>query len=229
MGTLNLVQQLKPHVSSHGAILKVKDECAEVFANNKELNIAGSNTISSVFSADGTVGKSGMYQADTSVDFGKSGWYILISSGSKWFDDRFENWIKMVAPYLEDALFFLTNDSHEFVNRYEIKNGVLKHELTEENILKQYHFDRYVLEKFQSEPQLIADYFTDEVAEIKALMEEDADMYQYWDEEEFGEYLEKLEPWIQYCSTEKGKEMMDWLKEKIANYKPFKNESNGQE
>jgi hypothetical protein len=168
MGTLNLVQQLKPHVSSNGAILKVKDEHAEVFVGNKELNISSSNDIVIEYSSNGKVEKSGMYQADTVVDFGRSGYYILIRSGSKWFDTRFDDWIKKVAPLLEDALFFLTNDCYPSVNRYEILNGVLDYQYTaEEPILRTDHFDSYVLEKYQSEPHLIADYYIDEIADIK--------------------------------------------------------------
>jgi hypothetical protein len=45
MGTLNKIHQLKPRVSSNGAILKVKDEFKAVFENNPELNISSSNDI----------------------------------------------------------------------------------------------------------------------------------------------------------------------------------------
>lgn len=55
MGTLNLIQQLKPKASSSGAILKVTDEYKEAFENNQEWNINSSNDIKIDYSPDGKV------------------------------------------------------------------------------------------------------------------------------------------------------------------------------
>lgn len=220
MGTLNEIHQLKPRVSSNGAILKVKDEFKAVFEHNLELNISSSNDMVIEYSANGKVVKSGMYQTDTLVDFDRSGYYILIRSGSKWFDTRFDDWIIAAAPLLEDALFFRAYDTNARLERYEIKNGILDFRSTNEPVLEHAHFDTYVLENYQSEPQLIADYYIDEIADIKLkkeeMIREGENPDEWYDKEDLEEYLEKLEPHRNAISSREGKEILAWLEALIA-------------
>lgn len=225
MGTLNEVYQLKPIVLSASAILKIKKDCEDSFLKN--FNLKNKNTIENgifsdtflYLSDDGKIKRLAIYSPNRIIDFEEPGIYLSIQSDGKWgFNDAFVRGIESTAPFLEDSLFFVIYD--ERISRFEVLDGVLYLEVTNDFDKWDYAFDKYVLSNYKDSPQVIADYYTDQVTELKLFLEDmvanDSDPGTYYELEEYEDLLSKIVGYSEYIPTEELKTMTDWLNEKIA-------------
>ena len=225
MGTLNEVYQLKPITLSASAVLKVKKNCEESFLKQFDLKEIGPEVkglFSDTFvcrSDDGKVERIAIYSPERLLDLQDPGIYLSIQSDGKWgFSDAFIEGIERTAPYLEDSLFFVIYDTR--ISCFNITNGELSIEETTDFDQWDYAFDKYVLDHYKDSPQLIANYYTDVVIELKLFLEDlvanDNDPGTYFELEEYEELLDKIVRYREYISTEKFKVIKDWLEEKIA-------------
>ncbi|HAO05710.1 MAG TPA: hypothetical protein DCQ50_01740 [Chryseobacterium sp.] len=230
MGDLHCVYQLKPKILTHGAILHIKKDQENIFLEkykiNKNIYNQGQEIFSNIFvtnSHDGKIHRYALYATVRTVDFKKSGVYISIQDGSKSGFIDFEEHINEISPYLEDTLFYVVLSST--INRYEIKNGKLLFKITQDpNFdLWDYNFGKYLMANYPSEKQLIADFYTEEIHELiqfhLELTEDETDPKDYYDKEEYEEFLTKINDCKEYISIEKFKELEDWLKIQIDYYK----------
>lgn len=231
MGTLHEVRQLKPRSISGGAFLRVKPEKSTAFVNQFDTYVRThfsvplfSSNMDLQISEDGKVLKHGMNQTDRMIDLGTPGTYVLIQSGSKYgFENEFTTCLNHFSEYFEDNLFYVLYDS--VINRFEIKNGALIHSERNDFVNWNYEFDGYVEATYADQEALVTDYFTDKMCSLKVIgdemMERDCDLDEYYECEEYKEFLEKLERYTETNQNENASAMIAWLKDKIANYKPF--------
>ena len=240
MGTLNEVYQLKPLPVYGAAFLRVKTKhekpFSEKYLSEKPKTYAGhlaimENVVGEI-SSDGKVLKFGQYQEDRIIDLQKPGIYLHIQSMNKHgFGDDFEELIREYAPYLEDQLFFVVWD--DYIQHFDIQSGKLNYKYSRDMSEYDFKFENYILAHYPAEPQFYIGYMTDFLADLKVeadyMLQTGGDLDDYYEPEEYQEYLEKMQRFPEMEQTEEEVELIDWLKEKIANYKPFKNESNGQE
>lgn len=232
MGTLNEVYQLKPIALSASAILKIKKSFEDSFLesfNLKNADIKERGIFSDTFlyiSDDGKVERLAIYSTDRIIDFRKPGIYLSIQSDAKWgFNDPFIKGIESAAPFIEDTLFFVIYD--ESISRFEILNGKLQIEVTNDFDKWDYRFDKYILSNFSDSPQMIADYYTDQVIELKLSLEDmianDDDPGIYYEVEEYEDLLNKIVEYSEYIPTDELNTIKDWLKEKIVFQKDREN------
>lgn len=225
MGTLNEVHQLKPVALSTSAILKVRKNCEDPFLKsfNLEHTVAEAQGIFSdtflYISAKGKVERLAIYSPERIIDFKESGIYLSIQSDGKWgFNDAFDNGIESAAPYLENALFFVIYDTR--ISRYEILDGKLHLDVTNNFDQWDYAFDQYVLSNYGDEPQVIADYFVDQVIELQLFLEDmvahDNDPGDYYELEEYEDLLSKIERFSAYIPAGELENIQAWLNERIA-------------
>ncbi|GAA3629528.1 hypothetical protein [Flavivirga jejuensis] len=225
MGSLNEVYQLKPITLSASAVLKVKKNCEESFLKRFDLEEIGSEVkgfFSDTFvykSDDGKVERMAIYSAERLLDLQEPGIYLSIQSDGKWgFNDAFIKGIERTSPYLEDTLFFVIYDTR--ISRFNITNGKLHIKETTDFDQWDHAFDKYVLYHYKESPQLIADYYKDEVIEMRLFLEElvdnDDDPRSYYELEEYEELLNKIIRFGKYIPMEELKIMKDWLQEQIV-------------
>ena len=225
MGTLNEVYQLKPLALSASAILKIKTNCEDSFLdffNLRHVLTKEKGIFSDTFlciSDDGKVKRLAIYSPDRIIDFKEPGIYLSIQSDGKWgFNDAFVKGIESAAPFLEDALFFVIYDQR--ISRFEILNGKLHIEATNDFDKWDYTFDKYILSNYKDSPQMIADYYIDQVVELKLHLEDlvanDDDPGIYYELEEYEDLLGKIVRFSEYITPEELKNIKDWLKEKIT-------------
>lgn len=90
-----------------------------------------------------------------------------------------------------------------------------------------YRFDKYILSNFSDSPQIIADYYTDQVIELKLSLEDmianDDDPGIYYEVEEYEDLLNKIVEYSEYIPTDELNTIKDWLKEKIVFQKDWEN------
>lgn len=83
-----------------------------------------------------------------------------------------------------------------------------------------YRFDKYILSNFSDSPQIIADYYTDQVIELKLSLKDmianDDDPGIYYEVEEYEDLLNKIVEYSEYIPTDELNTIKDWLKEKIV-------------
>ncbi|WP_343606416.1 hypothetical protein [Fluviicola sp.] len=233
MGTLNEVYQLKPIVLSASAILKVKKNCEDSFLKSFDLTntVAKEKGIFSdtfLYIADeGKVERLAIYSPERIIDFKETGMYLSIQSDGKWgFNDAFVEGVENAAPFLNDALFFVIYDDR--ISRFEISNGKLNLEVTYGFDKWDYAFDKYILSNYSDSPQIIADYYMDQVIELKLFLEDlaanDEDPGKWCEVEEYEDLFSKITEFSEYISTEELNNTMDWLNEKIAFQKKWEDQ-----
>ncbi len=237
MGTLRGVYQLKPQAIYGAAFLRIRSDQEEAFTEKYLLEeikkqdgyyYLFENVVAQV-SEYGKVLKFGMYQEDRIIDLKKPGIYLLLQSKNKrGFDSDFNELLSEWAPYLEDQLFYVLFDTADkWIARYEIKNGELHFRQTDEMEQWDYDFSVYLEANYASDKQLLADFFTDKMMDLKTEAEEmlkfEDNLDDYYELEEYEEFLEKLERYTATNQNEYAPEMIAWLKDKITNYKPFEN------
>lgn len=238
MGTLNEVYQLKPFVLSASAVLKVKKESEDAFQQAFDLKEIGSEVtglFSDTFvskSDNGTVERMAIYAAERFLQVEEAGIYLSIQSDGKWgFGDAFINGFERAAPFLEDALFFVIYDIR--ISRFTIENGKLSVEETANFDQWEYKFDQYVRSNYSDFPALIADYFMDEVVELKIHLEELAaeggDPRNFYEWEEYAELHDKLMMYRDYISPDTFEPTTKWLSEQIVLQKAWEDEHYGNE
>lgn len=236
MGTLNEVYQLKPIALSASAILKIKKSFEDSFLksfNLKNTDIMETGIFSDTFlyiSDDGKVERLAIYSPERIIDFKEPGIYLSIRSDGKWgFTNAFIKGIENAAPFIEDTLFFVIYD--ERISRFEILNGKLHIEVTNDFDKWGYRFDNYVLSNFSDSPQMIADYYIDTVIELKLFFEyliaNDNDPGTYYEVEEYEDLLNKIVTYSEYISTDEFNTIKDWLNEKIVFQKDWENKYYG--
>lgn len=141
------------------------------------------------------------------------------------FNDPFIKGIESAAPFIEDTLFFVIYD--ESISRFEILNGKLQIEVTNDFDKWDYRFDKYILSNFSDSPQIIADYYIDTVIELKLALEDlianDDDPGIYYEVEEYEDLLNKIVEYNEYIPTYELNTIKDWLKEKIVFQKDWEN------
>ncbi len=233
MGTLNEVYQLKPRALSASAILKIKKNCEDSFLKSFKLE----NTLTEekgIFSdtflyvsKDGKVERLAIYSPERTIDFKEPGIYLSIQSDGKWgFNDAFIEGIESAATFLEDSLFFVIYDKQ--MSRFEIENGKLHLEVTHNFDTWEYAFDNYLVSNYGESPQMIADYYTDKVIELKLFLEElvanDDDPGTYFELEEYEDLLSTILSFGEYIPGEELKSIQDWLKEKIVFQKDWEDQ-----
>jgi len=240
MGALRGVYQLKPQAIYGAAFLRIRDDQEQAFTEKYLLEefkkqdgfyYLFENVVAQL-SEDGKVLKFGMYQADRIIDLKKPGVYLLLQSMNKYgYDSDFNELLIEWAPYLEDQLFYVLFDTaDEWIARFEIKKGELHFRQTKEMAQWNYDFSVYLAVNYASEKQLLADFFTDKTMDLKTEAEEmlkvEDNLDDYYEREEYEEFLEKLERYTAINQNEYAPEMIAWLKEKIANYTPFEDKPN---
>lgn len=233
MGTLNEVYQLKPIALSASAILKVKKNCEDSFLKHFDLKNTVtkekglfSDTFVSI-SDNGKVERIAIYSPERTIDFKEPGIYLSIQSDGKWgFNDEFVEGVESAAPFLEDTLFFVIYD--ERITRFEVLNGQLRIEVTNNFDQWEHQFDNYLRSNYSDSPQLIADYCVDEVIELRLFLEDleanDNDPGIYYELEDYEELLSKISRYREYIPTEEFKELEDWLNEKITFQKKWEDQ-----
>jgi hypothetical protein len=225
MGTLNEVYQLKPVTLAASAILKVKKKCENSFLHY--FNIENSETKAKpIFSDtlvsitnDGKVERLAIYSPERIIKFKEAGIYLSIQSDGKWgFNDAFIEGIERSAPYLEDSLFFVIYDKQ--ISRFEILDGQLNVQVTNDFDKWDFKFDKYILAHYQDAPQIIADYYIDQASEMKLFLEDlvanNDDPGSYYELEEYEDLLNKILQYSKYIPTKELKNFKDWFQEKIA-------------
>lgn len=233
MGTLNEVYQLKPITLSASAILKVKKNCEESFLkrfNLSEISSVVKGIFSDTFvckSADGIVERIAIYSPERMVNLQEPGIYLSIQSDGKWgFNDEFINGIKSASPFLEDSLFFVIYDTR--ISRFNITNGELEIEETTDFKKWDYAFDKYVLYHYNHTPQLIADYYRDEIIELKLILEKltenDGEPRSYNELEDYEELLKKIISYSEYIPTKELIQTKNWLQEQITLQKDWEDQ-----
>lgn len=233
MGTLNEVYQLKPITLSASAVLKVKKNCEESFLKQFNLGEIGpviKGLFSDTFvckSDDGKVERIAIYSPERILDLEEPGIYLSIQSDGKWgFNDAFIEGVERATPYLEDSLFFVIYDTR--ISRFTITNGKLHIEVTTDFDQYDHAFNKYILFHYENSPQLIADYYKDEVIELKMFLEEladnDNDPRSYYELEEYEELLNKVISYSTYIPTKDLKQMKDWIEEQITLQKDWEDQ-----
>lgn len=233
MGTLNEVYQLKPIALSASAILKVKKSFENSFLKNfnlKNTDIKERGIFSDTFlyiSNDGKVERLAIYSTDRIIDFKEPGIYLSIQSNCKWgLNDPFIKGIESAAPFIEDSLFFVIYD--ERIRRFEILNGKLNIEETNDFDKWDYRFDKYIVSNFGDSPQIIAHYYIDTVIELKLALEDrianDSDPGAYYEVEDYEDLLSKIVTYSEYISTDEFNSIKDWLNEKIVFQQDWENQ-----
>ncbi|WP_288457060.1 hypothetical protein [uncultured Chryseobacterium sp.] len=224
MGNLHNVEQLKPKVITGGAILQVKKEKEEDFLEkySNEFTHTGEwgifNNTFAVISSDGIVERCAIYHEDKLIDFKTPGIYIQIQGQSKsgLGGNIYLDFMSNLSFYLEDALFCVYYIDN--VDQYEIKEGVLNYQ----DKGKFDYFEDYLLSNYASSPEIIADYYAEEVYEFQLHYEElirmDDDPKERYDPEDYEELLEKLNHYKDFLLVDKAEECVSWLKEQIASY-----------
>lgn len=232
MGALRGVYQLKPQPIHGAAFLRIRDNREQAFSEKYLLETDSGkggcynlfeNVVAQV-SEDGKVLKFGMIQEERILDLQKPGIYLLIQSMNKrGFHSDFVEKMQEWAAFLEDQLFYVTYDTYDdSLLRFELKNGELHFRQTEEMKQWNYDFRVYLEVNYASDKQLLADYFTDEMVDLKVACEDmvlyGSDPDDYFEKEEYEEFLEKLERYTETNQNERAPELITWLKDKIGNY-----------
>ncbi|REC51363.1 MULTISPECIES: hypothetical protein [Chryseobacterium] len=224
MGNLYNVEQLKPKVITGGAILQVKKEKEEEFLEkySNEFTYIGEwgifNNTFAVISSDGIVERCAIYHEDKIIDFKTPGIYIQIQGQSKsgLGGHIYLDFMTNLSFYLEDALFCVYYIDN--VDQYEIKEGVLNYQ----DKGKFDYFEDYLLSNYASSPEIIADYYAEEVYEFQLRYEErtrmEDDPKEGYDPEDYEELLEKLNHYKDFLPRDKAEECVSWLKQQIASY-----------
>lgn len=238
MGALRGVYQLKPQAVYEAAFLRVRSDLEQGFSENYLLEACKKedghyylfeNVVAQV-SKNGRVLKFGMIQADRILERKDPGIYLLIQSMNKrGLNSDFREWLRECAHYLDDQLFYVLFDTaDEYLARYEIKNGELHFRETYEMQIWKYDFGVYIEANYASDKQLLADFFTDKMMNLKTEIDDmlcyGSDPDDYYEREEYEEFLEKLERYTTGNPTKNAPEMIHWLKGKIANYESKENQ-----
>jgi hypothetical protein len=225
MGTLHEIYQLRPKALSDGAILPVKKKKRRLFLeqyagksdSKKEEWGLFSNTFA-INSAEGKVHRIAIYSSTRILDFGESGIYIAIQSGSKYgFDSTFEEKLQSLAPFLEDALFYVIWDNIR--TRFEVKDGTLSFQKEKDFDQWDYSFEKYLTSNYVQYPQIVADFYVDQIIEMKLRLEDlvanDEDPRLYYDVEEYEEVLNNLNSYEAYIPVKVLNDLKGWLKEQF--------------
>jgi len=237
MGALRGVYQLKPQAIEGAAFLRIRSDQEEAFTEKYLLEEFKKQdgfyylfeNVVAQSSENGKLLKFGMIQEDRIIDLKKPGIYLLLQSMNKrGFDFDFNEMLNEWAPYLEDQLFYVLFDTGDkWIARFEITNGKLHFRETDEMAKWNYDFSVYLEANYASDKQLLADFFTDKMLDLKTQLDDmilhDNDPDEYYELEEYEEFLEKLEQYTATNQNEYAPEMIAWLKDKITNYKPFEN------
>lgn len=170
-------------------------------------------------SDDGKVDRLAIYSPDRVLDLQVPGVYLSIQSDGKWgFNDPFIQGIETAAPFLEDALFFVIYDVQ--VSRFEILNGKLHVEVTQDFDQWDCVFDKYVVAHCRDWPQVVADYYMDKVVELRLFMDDlianDCDPCAYYELEEYEDLLQQVDSYSEYIPVEALQHVKEWLNERIA-------------
>jgi hypothetical protein len=235
MGTLHEVHQLKPTVISEAAIVRVKKEKQSAFLkkyktakseNNLEWGLF-SNTMA-IISADGKVERYSMYSANRIIDLKVPGVYISIQSGSKYgFNSDFDEFIGELAPYLENALFFVIWDF--VIRRYEIENGALTFQLRKDFEKWDYDFEKYLDSNYPDSPQVRADFYVDRITEmqlfIDELIKDDDDPGIMQEVEDYEDLLQKLDAHKNHIPNKQVKAINDWLNDRLIFQRAWEDEN----
>lgn len=231
MGTLHEVYQLQPKVITSGAILPVKKHARAVFLEQhpKKHIIDQPKThdmwgifanIFAIDTPDGKVQRVALYAENRIIDCHHAGIYLAIQCGSKYgFDDDFTKTLHTLAPLLEDALFYVVWDY--LITRYDIKNGVLKTHQSDNFSAWNYDFTEYVKATYAQHPQMLANFYMDEIIEFQLLHDDLAkhgdDAYDYFDAEDYEEQLAKILLIKKHLGSEKAIGLDKWLTDRLNN------------
>jgi len=230
MGTLHSVYQLKSRVLNSGAILRVRKDKESLFSEKyTQINQTSNRGTFGIFSntfitnaPDGKVRRYSVYATERVIDCKEPGIYVCIQCGSKsGFDNDFNTFLKDMALYLEDSLFYVIWD--HIISRYEITNGELYFKSTTDFDRWNYDFGEYLIQNYTDSKQLIADYYVEQVNEIIIWHEEMIGLGEdpkalYYDLEDYETLLHQISNCKNDIATEKFKAIEDWLTTQIDNY-----------
>jgi len=228
MGTLHEVYQLKPKVIIFGVILRVKKDQENLFSEKYNIDKNLHNERQGIFSntgvtnsTDGKIARYAMHANEKTIDFEEPGLYVSIQAGSKYgFEKDFNEFLNEMSPYLEDALFYVFWDI--IIYRYEIINGKLYFESTENFANWNYSFEEYLLANYSSFQQIITDFYVEETDEMilrhNTRIKYDDDPKEFYEIEEYEELLVKINYYKEHISIKRFTELEDWLKTQINNY-----------
>ncbi len=229
MGTLHSVYQLKPKVINCGAILRVRKDKEMLFS--EKYSIDQTNTIGNELNVfentfvtntpDGKVRKFGFYIDDKITDFKESGIYVYLQSGSKHgFDSDFVAFLNIMATFLEDTLFYVIPE--DIIYRYEITDGTLYCKGPSNFDRWHYDFGAYLEENYADSRQLLADFYTEQIQDLKLyhiqMIKSGDEPHEFYDRDEYEALLDSLSNYKNHITTEKLKALEDWLNAQIASY-----------
>lgn len=228
MGTLNEVYQLKPKVINSGAILPVRKDKEHLFQEKYIGSRTGYSDGYGIFSNtfvtksdDGKIRRYAIYANERIIDFGKPGLYVAIQDGSKHgFGRDFNEFLNNIAPYLEDALFYIIWDAE--ISRYEITDGKLYFRSSDDFNRWNFSFEEYLIAEYSDNRQIIADFHVDITHEMIARHNErikfSEDPKEFYDPEEYEDLLHKINSYKNDISANEFKKLETWLKDQIDSY-----------
>ncbi|OGC06964.1 hypothetical protein A2526_03480 [candidate division WOR-1 bacterium RIFOXYD2_FULL_36_8] len=125
MSNIHTVTQVAPQVLSSGCCIKVQDGKEEKIKRVfKKIDDISTLTLKSPC---GNIIIDNMNEDITSQKFATSDMYLVISSGFSYdYDENFRMCLQKLAPFLEDASFYIT-DEHGNVHFFEMKKNMLKY------------------------------------------------------------------------------------------------------
>ncbi|MFZ4930385.1 hypothetical protein [Chryseobacterium sp. Mn2064] len=225
MGNIYHVYQLKPKVVYTGAFLRVRKDKEIIFSEKYPLinQVHQKTSVLGIFentfimnSHDGKVRKDEYVGKDTIIDFEKPGIYVSIHSGSKYgFGRDFNEFLSIMSLYLEDALFYVTQDAT--ISRYEIINGELHYNSNNDFGRWNYFIEEYVADTYSSSKQLVAELYVEETYEMIRRYDrhiedgEDPEDF-FYEAEDYKDLLNKITNYKSHIETEEFKKLEDWLK-----------------
>jgi len=227
MGTLHSVYQLQSRVLNSGAILRVRKDKESLFSEKYTIiNQANDDGTFGIFSntfiinaRDGKVRRYSVYAAERIIDCKEPGIYVCIQSGSKYgFDDNFNAFLKEMAPYLEDSLYYVIWDDE--ISRYEITDGEFYFKSTTDFDRWNYNFEAYLLANYSDSKQLMADYYVEEADEMILRHNEmikvgDDPKELYYEIEDYEDLFHKISNYQSYIETGKFTQLTNWLHAQI--------------
>ncbi len=212
-----------------GAILRVRKDKESLFSEKYGINKTNTignelNVFENTFvtnTPDGKVRRYSVYATERVIDCKEPGIYVCIQSGSKYgFDNDFNVFLKDMALYLEDSLFYVIPED---IYRYEITDGTLYFNGPSNFDRWHYDFGEYLIQNYTDSKQLIADYYVEQANEVIIWHEEMIELGEdpkalYYDLEDYETLLHKISNYKNHITTEKFKALEDWLKVQIADY-----------
>jgi tetratricopeptide (TPR) repeat protein len=125
MGNLHRVLQVKPAVHIDGAVLRVKPGVAG--RARRVYNKIKKRDYTEFIRETASVRVNNINIDQNIFNDPDENEYLVVQSGGKWgYDDALINLLAVMAPYLEDSLFYIDDEYQGYVEEFSIKDDTLK-------------------------------------------------------------------------------------------------------